>query len=86
MKKDKKNKKYNPELIYFNTQHTYSIPLVKEGLNRYVDNEERVDDVVITQDLKTGYIKTFKEGYQSKWFMDKYFEWLLYTGYIKENK
>lgn len=80
----KKNKKAKgPEIIKFDTNVTYSIPLTKNGLIRHIDNEEIVKGCKITQDPQ-GYVIVDVDGYQHKEFMDQYFDWLLYTGYIKK--
>lgn len=79
-----KKTKYSPDFIWFDTSITYSIPLVKEGLLRHLDNEERIGGCHISQNLKTGIVTVKVEGYQMKTFMDQYFDWLLYTGYIKK--
>jgi len=81
----KKNKKTKgPEIIKFDTTATYSIPLVKNGVIRHIDNEEIVSGCIIKQNEKDGAVIVEKEGYQMKVFMDQYFDWLLYTGYIKK--
>lgn len=78
-----KKTKHSPDIIWFDTNITYSIPLVKEGILRHIDNEERIGGCHITQDKK-GNVIVRKEGYQMKTFMDQYFDWLLYTGYVKK--
>lgn len=79
----KKKIKNSPDIIWFDTSITYSIPLVKDGVLRHVDNEERIGNCHIRQNEK-GYVIVEKEGYQMKMFMDQYFDWLLYTGYVKK--
>lgn len=81
----KKKTKYSPDITWFDTNATYSIPLVKEGIIRHVDNEERVSGCHIEQDKK-GNVIVKVDGYQMKLFMDKYFDWLLYTGYVIKEK
>lgn len=81
MKKTKKNK---IEFIKFDTNATYTIPLTRNGLIRHIDNEEPVSGCSIIQNPKDGTVTVDKEGYQFKCFMDQYFDWLLYTGYIKK--
>lgn len=79
----KKKKTKGPEIIKFDLNVTYSIPLVKDGLIRHIDNEEIVKGCKITQNSKGNVIVDI-DGYQRKEFMDQYFNWLLYTGYIKK--
>lgn len=80
----KKNKKNKPEIFLIDTNITYSIPMLKNGIRQYIDNEKITFGVRAKQDSKHGGITFYKEGYQSKYIVDKYAEWLLYTGYIKK--
>ena len=83
-----KKKKKNPKtpFILFNTELKYTIPMVPNDLIRHVSTEVPVTGVTIEQSEKDGYVHVTKEGYQDKWFMDLYFDWLLYTGYVKKEK
>ena len=87
-KKNSVKKKTENTYILFDTTKTYKIPLIPVGKRCIYENEELVSGVKIQQDKDTSFfVKATKEGYQSKNFVDKYFEWLLYTGYIeKEGK
>ena len=77
-----KKEKYNPDIIYFDTSKTYSIPMLRPNVIRHLDNEERVN-CKIEQNDKRGAVRAYAEGYQDKWFLDNYFDWLIYTGYVK---
>jgi hypothetical protein len=48
----RKKKTKGPEIIKFDLNVTYSIPLVKDGLIRHIDNEEIVKGCKITQNSK----------------------------------
>lgn len=84
-KKNSVKKKTENTYILFDTTKTYKIPLIPVGKRCIYENEELVSGVTIQQDKDTSFfVKATKEGYQSKNFVDKYFEWLLYTGYIEK--
>lgn len=81
MKRKKKNK---APFIWFNTDITYTMPMVPEGEYSLGYDEVPVEGVSITQSEKDGFVHATKLNYQDKWFIDVYFDWLLYTGYIKK--
>lgn len=79
----KKATKYKPPEYKFDTTITYIIPMLPVGAKRAYDNEFPVE-CKITQDPKTGVVRADKEGFQSKWFEDMYFDWLMYTKYVRK--
>lgn len=80
-----KNKKIKSEIFKLDTDTTYNLPMIKNGVKQNIANEQRVNGVRVKQDPKRGDVTFFKEGYQSKYFVDKYVEWLLYTKYIMKD-
>ena len=81
-------KKKKPERTYatFDTSVKYIMPMlpVEVGTRRTYENE--VKDVVVSiyQEPKTGDVRASADGYQDKWFYAMFFEWLLYTKYVKK--
>ena len=84
VKSKKKNKSPKYPFVWFDTNIKYTIPMIPNGVWRFGYNEQPIEGVTIEQSQKDGYVHATKEGYQDKWFMDLYFEWLLYTGYVKK--
>lgn len=82
-KKKVNKKKSCDRYIYFDTSKKYVLPMLKLDVTPYIENEEKVSGVTIKQDESTKFfVRASKEGYQDKWFADRSFDWLLYTGYI----
>lgn len=78
-KKKQVTQKYN-----FDTSIKYIMPMLPLGEhNRIYQNEVPNIHCTITQDERDA-VKASAEGYQDKWFEGQYFDWLLYTGYIKK--
>lgn len=86
MKTKKKKKKEEKSYKVFNTDIKYVMPMlpIEAGTMRTVENEVPDVIVTITQDSKTGDIKASAEGFQDKWFYAMFFDWLLYTKYVKK--
>ena len=72
--------KYN--IIKFDTSVPYIIPMMPEE-NAFDDFSEVPVTTFITQNDK-GSVYVKKEGFKSKYFEDRSFEFLLYTKYIKK--
>lgn len=67
--------------IWFDTSIKYVVPMMPQETSIY-DYTEYPVEVYITQEPK-GTVCVVHEGYKSKYFEDRSFEFLLYTGYIK---
>lgn len=80
-KKVKKKKFISDYIISFDTNKTYIIPMIPSSNEEY-DQTEYLTDVHIIQEKK-GTIIVRKEGYRDKYFADRLFEFLIYTGYVK---
>ena len=79
-----KNTKGNlKNFIHFDTTKTYMCPMIRED-SVYPNEIEEIVEVKLVE-VKNGYdIISLKPGYKSKYFYDKYLDWLFYTNYIKE--
>lgn len=81
-----KNKYRQSPIKYFDTSIKYRMPMLPEsvGTKRFIENEVQDVECSIEQNSKDGWVRAFAEGYQDKRFMDLYFDWLLYTKYIRK--
>lgn len=78
-------KKKVAEIPYkIDTSLKYKMPMLPLGeANRIYQNE--VPNILCTVEQNAqGTVKASAKGYQDKWFEGQYFEWLLYTGYVKK--
>ena len=81
----KKKKVEEPKYI-FDTSIKYKIPMIPVGeRNRIYQNEVPNISCNIEQDDRQA-VRAFAEGYQDKWFEGQFFDWLLYTGYVKKGE
>lgn len=83
----KKTAKYVVPIKYFDTSKVYITNMLpNDAPRRHLDCEEHDVEVHIDQSAKDGAVRVYAEGYQDKWFYDNFFEWLLYTKYVKIKK
>lgn len=71
------------EFMIFDDKITYTLPMLKEGLDKTYDLEDDVSGVSLTQ--KDGFVTLSKEGYYPKCFVDRNFDWMLYVGYVRKD-
>ena len=73
---------YKRPPIVFDETKIYNIPLVPCGkrMTTYVYNCPRADCHI--KNISNYTVMASAEGYEDAYFIDKYFEWLIYTNYI----
>ena len=84
MKTNKKSK--IPKFKIFDTTCKYKMPMLplEVGTRRTYENEVPDVEVSIYQELEHGDVKAIADGFQDKWFCATFFDWLLYTKYVKK--
>ena len=82
MKRKKNTTKESSNIIWFDTDISYIIPMMPDT-NHPMDFEEQPVEMKVTQDDK-GYVKASAPGYKDKYFADRSFQFLVDTGYIKK--
>lgn len=81
----RKKKQTTTTSYKFDTSIKYIMPMLPVGeRNRVYQNEVPNIHCTITQNERDA-VKASAEGYQDKWFEGQYFDWLLYTGYVKKD-
>ena len=79
----KDNKGHPKDFKYFDTTIKYQCPMIRED-SAYPNEIEDIVEVVLEEERYGYFIKSTKPGYRTKYFYDKYIDWLFYTKYIKE--
>ena len=79
----KDNKGHPKNFIYFDTTKTYLCPMIRSN-TAYPNEIEDIVEVRLEENSHGYFVYAINPGYDTKYFYDRYLQWLFYTNYIKE--
>lgn len=79
-------KEFPKDMRMFDTEVIYELPMIRSETAKTANKIEDTVECYITAHKYGYYVNSIQPGYNTKFFYDTYFEWLLKTGYIKQTK